>query len=426
MVNDIKFPLSDNKLRDLFSGIANKDRVALAVSGGRDSMALMHLIYRWKQKFTPNIEVQIVTVNHNMRKASAGECEFVRKASTDYGFTHKILSWEHEPIVTCIQERARNARYQLILDYIRKVDIDTILTAHTADDNIETFFMRLAKGSGLNGLKSINKIRYENGSQIMRPLLSLSRALITEILTSTNNEWIDDPTNKDTNFERVRVRNNIDLLSKLNISSDNLTKTIQRLDRTHEALSYIADSISRQSVKVSQLGYAEIDFDKLCHYPNEIILRVFAKALTDINGGKVSLSSLENIYEGILETTKSMTLNGCLIIPQNNKYIIVRESRGITPIEVNINEQISWDGRFDVQLKSCNRANIIIDQMGRSDDLGKMIDGTSFQKIPKLALKTLPGGFIEDKLVLLPNTHNIYYSGYLDVKFKICEEKRHT
>ena len=424
MVNDNKFPLTDVKVCGLFSSYINHDKIALAVSGGRDSMALMCLVYRWKAHLALNIEIEVLTVNHNLRKTAEDECRFVKKIAKDYGFRHKELTWEHENIETSIQEKARNARYQLMLDYVREENIDTILTAHTSDDNIETFIMRLAKGSGLDGLKSINEIRYEDGIQIVRPLLSLSRSLTTEILRSTGNEWVDDPTNEDESFERVKIRNNISSLSSFNMSSDNLTKTIQRLARAHESIRFFTNLVSQELVELSELGHADVNFDKLRNYPKEIILRVLAKALTDINGGTVSLSSLETVFTELIKTERSKTLNGCQIIPQKDKYLIVRENRGISPVEIKINERISWDGRFDVHLKSCDKSNIVIDQIGNADDLGKMIDGTSFQSMPKCILRTLPGGFIKDKLVLLPNIHNIYNSSYLDVKFRISDEKK--
>ncbi len=424
MVNDNKFPLTDSRICGLFSSYINHDRIALAVSGGRDSMALMYLVYRWKAHLALNIEIEVLTVNHNLRKAAEDECGFVQKIAKNYGFKHKVLIWEHEHVETSIQEKARKARYQLMLDYVREENIDTILTAHTSDDNIETFIMRLAKGSGLNGLKSINEIRHEDRIQIQRPLLSLSRSLTTEILRSTGNEWVDDPTNDDERFERVKIRNNISLLSSFNISSDNLTKTIQRLARAHESISFFTNLVSEELVELSELGHANVNFDKLRYYPKEIILRVFAKALTDVNGGNVSLSSLEAVFAELIKTERSKTLNGCQIIPQKNKYVIVRENRGISPVEIKINERISWDGRFDVYLKSCDKTNIVIDQIGNADDLRKMIDGTAFQSVPNYVLRTLPGGFIKDKLVLLPNIHNIYYSGYLDVKFRISDEKK--
>ena len=424
MVNDNKFPLTDSRICGLFSSYINHDRIALAVSGGRDSMALMYLVYRWKAHLALNIEIEVLTVNHNLRKAAEDECGFVQKIAKNYGFKHKVLIWEHEHVETSIQEKARKARYQLMLDYVREENIDTILTAHTSDDNIETFIMRLAKGSGLDGLKSINVIRHADGIQIERPLLSLSRSLTTEILRSTGNEWLDDPTNEDERFERVKIRNNISSLSSLNISSGNLTKTIQRLTRAHESISFFTNLVSQELVELSELGHADVNFDKLRNYPKEIILRVLAKALTDINGGTVSLSSLEAVFAELIKTERCKTLNGCQIIPQKNKYVIVRENRGISPAEIKINERISWDGRFDVHLKSCDNTNIVIDQIGNADDLRTMIDGTSFQSMPKYVLRTLPGGFIKDKLVLLPNTHNIYNSGYLDVKFRISDEKK--
>ena len=213
-------------------------------------------------------------------------------------------------------------------------------------------------------------------------------------------------------------------MSSFNISSGNLTKTIQRLTRAHESISFFTNLVSQELVELSELGHADVNFDKLRNYPKEIILRVLAKALTDINGGTVSLSSLEAVFAELIKTERCKTLNGCQIIPQKNKYVIVRENRGISPAEIKINARISWDGRFDVHRKSCDNTNIVIDQIGNADDLRTMIDGTSFQSMPKYVLRTLPGGFIKDKLVLLPNTHNIYNSGYLDVKFRISDEKK--
>ena len=267
MVDDNKFPLTDVRVCGLFSSYVNHDRIALAVSGGRDSMALMYLVYRWKAHLALNIEIEVLTVNHNLRKAAEDECGFVQKIAKNYGFKHKVLIWEHEHVETSIQEKARKARYQLMLDYVREENIDTILTAHTSDDNIETFIMRLAKGSGLNGLKSINEIRHEDRIQIQRPLLSLSRSLTTEILRSTGNEWVDDPTNEDERFERVKIRNNISSLSSLNISSGNLTKTIQRLTRAHESISFFTNLVSQELVELSELGHADVNFDKLRNYP---------------------------------------------------------------------------------------------------------------------------------------------------------------
>ena len=187
-------------------------------------VSLKHLALNVRLKFTVD----------QSWKAAEDECGFVKKIAK-ITVEHKVLTWEHEYIETSIQEKARNARYRLCW-IVPEENIDTILTAHTSDDNIETFIMRLAKGSGLDGLKSINEIRHEDGIQIERPLLSLSRSITTEILRSLGNEWVDDPTNDDESFERVKIRNNISSLSSFNISSGNLTKTIQRLARAHESL----------------------------------------------------------------------------------------------------------------------------------------------------------------------------------------------
>ena len=142
----------------------------------------------------------------------------------------------------------------------------------------------------------------------------------------------------------LKIRNNISSLSSFNISSGNLTKTIQRLARAHESISFFTNLVSQELVELSELGHADVNFDKLRNYPKEIILRVLAKALTDINGGTVSLSSLEAVFTELIKTERCKTLNGCQIIPQKNKYVIVRENRGISPVEIK-NKRAHFLGR---------------------------------------------------------------------------------
>ena len=221
-----KLPLSDHQINDLFSPLVDTRRIALAVSGGRDSLALMFLINKWLENNKFEKHVVVLTVNHQLREESHAECAEVALIAEGYGFHHKILIWHHGNIKTSIQEKARNARYDLMIDHLKENNIDTLITGHTLDDKIETFLMRLSKGSGLEGLKSIQTSRNLNGINLFRPLLKITRDQTTKILVSQNIGWIDDPTNNDEKYERIKIRNNISALEKLSLSKEMLELTL--------------------------------------------------------------------------------------------------------------------------------------------------------------------------------------------------------
>jgi len=417
-----KLPLSDHQIDDLFSPLVDIRRIALAVSGGRDSLALMFLIKKWLGNNNFDKDVVVLTVNHQLREESNAECAEVALIAQGYGFHHKILIWHHENIKTSIQEKARNARYDLMINYLKENGIDTLITGHTLDDKIETFLMRLSKGSGLEGLKSIQTSRNLDGINLFRPLLNLTRDQTTKTLVSQNIGWIDDPTNADEKYERIKIRNNISTLEKLNISKDMLQLTLNRLGRAHEVISNITEKALLEVLHFDSLGYVSLDYDILKAYPYEIIIKVFEKALIYVNGKRVSLQSLERVCSEVIQTRKPKTINGCVIYTKKNIIHITRENRDIESFNLKVGDLHVWDSRFKICLKSFNEDFITIKNLGSSKELKYLCENTIYEDIPLYVMNTLPGGFIKDKLVLMPNIHNIYNSGYLDVKFKLQEK----
>ena len=417
-----KLPLSDHQIDDLFSPLVDIRRIALAVSGGRDSLALMFLIKKWIENNNFDKDVVVLTVNHQLRKESNAECAEVALIAQGYGFHHKILIWHHENIKTSIQEKARNARYDLMINYLKENGIDTLITGHTLDDKIETFLMRLSKGSGLEGLKSIQTSRNLDGINLFRPLLKITRDQTTKTLVSQNIGWIDDPTNTDEKYERIKIRNNISTLEKLNISKEMLQLTLNRVGRADEVISNITEKALLEVLHFDSLGYVSLDYNILKAYPYEIIIKVFEKALIYVNGKRVSLQSLERVCSEVIQTRKPKTINGCVIYTKKNIIHITRENRDIESFNLKVGDLHVWDNRFKICLKSFNEDFITIKNLGRSKELKYLCENTIYADIPSYILNTLPGGFIKDKLVLMPNIHNIYNSGYLDVKFKLNEK----
>ncbi len=414
-----KLPLSVHQIDDLFSSLVDIRRIALAVSGGRDSLALMFLINKWLKNNKFEKDVVVLTVNHQLREGSNAECAEVALIAQEYGFHHKILIWHHGNIKTSIQEKARNARYDLMINYLKENGIDNLITGHTLDDKIETFLMRLSKGSGLEGLKSIQASRNLNGINLLRPLLKITRDQTTKILVSQNIGWIDDPTNTDEKYERIKIRNNISTLERLNISREMLQLTLNRLGRAHEVISNVTEKALLEVLHFDSLGYVSLDYDILKAYPYEIIIKVFERALIYVNDKRVSLQSLERVCSEVIQTRNPKTINGCVIYTKKNIIYITRENRDIESFNLKVGDLHVWDNRFKIFLKSFNEDFITIKNLGRSKELKYLSKNTIYENIPMYVLNTLPGGFIKDKLVLMPNIHNIYNSGYLDVKFKL-------
>lgn len=207
----------------------------IAVSGGRDSIALTHLC--------AEISVQIktrfiaVTVDHGLRLEARAEASTVAQWCAALGLDHKTLKWEGEKPTTGLQAAARDARYRLLCHYANAVGAGAILTAHTQDDGAETMLMRLARGGGVSALAGIapeRKIAVDAGApvRLIRPMLGYGRDQITDYLAEQAHPYIDDPSNEDHVFERVRMRTLLCALSEQNIlSAPALSRTANQIRR---------------------------------------------------------------------------------------------------------------------------------------------------------------------------------------------------
>ncbi len=184
-------------------------RIGLAISGGRDSMALLRLSADYASR--TDVELVALTVDHGLRPEAAKEAAQVAAWCARLGVVHETLRWEGAKPSTGIQAAARAARYTLLIHAAARHDCGALLTAHTRDDQAETAFMRLARGAGANGLSAMNAETFVAAGpgaplRLLRPLLDVARKAVTEYLASLGQDFIDDPSNDDAAFERVRVR----------------------------------------------------------------------------------------------------------------------------------------------------------------------------------------------------------------------------
>ena len=183
----------------------NKSSYTVAVSGGPDSLALVALVKAYS--FTKKIKIRYVLVDHNIRKNSAQEAKQVKNLLKKNSINLTTVLNKNK-ITNNIQSSARKIRYEILSNYCKRNKINTLLTAHNLEDQVETFLIRLSRGSGLRGLSSMNSLsKINNNINLYRPLLDVKKKFLIKISKIVYGKYIKDPSNIDSKYLRTRVRN---------------------------------------------------------------------------------------------------------------------------------------------------------------------------------------------------------------------------
>ena len=321
-------------------------KIAVAVSGGADSLCLACLAQEWAN--ARGISLTALTVNHGLRENAAQEAKSVSKQMRALGIQHRILNWTGEKPTTRIEEKAREARYALLCDFCRQKKIPVLLLAHHRGDNIETFFLRLAKASGLTGLAGMHPFKKREDILLVRPLLDVSKEQIIQFLTRRQIHWIEDPMNQNPLFERVYWRKQWPTLEKMGLNPDYLQRTLARLRRADRALQQMSMSAFQHLVHVDNRGFAQIPLPAFDQLPDEIQIRLLLRLIPLIgdSGKPVSLEKLESI----LQTKPARaTLGMCYVIRHKQGLFIAKEAtRMPKPLALKKGIWTTWD-RFIVR-----------------------------------------------------------------------------
>ena len=301
---DAAEPVRDEELDALFAPLASFPIAILAVSGGADSVALMHLASRWARGSAQPPKLVVATVDHALRQASRAEAEWVAGQARALGLEHAILTWAGSKPATGIQDAARAARYGLLAEFARNAAAAqpvAIVTAHTEDDQAETLLMRLARGSGLDGLTAMSEQRVlEEGVVLLRPLLAVAGARLRATLTAAQHPWIEDPSNDAERFERVRLRKGRALLAGLGLANDKIALSARRLERARKALDAGTRALAQSARLDLHAGaFASFDHAVWLAAPEELRLRLLARLVTSYGGQSqpVRLAQLEALAD---------------------------------------------------------------------------------------------------------------------------------
>ena len=206
-------------------------KIAAGVSGGADSLALVLKLFEWGKSH--NCQIVALSVDHGLRPESRDEALYVGKLMQKLGIEHHILTWEGDKPSTGIEEAAREARYRLVLSWCLENNVKFYATGHHMRDQAETFWLRLIRGSGVFGLSGIAPVSQMKGVTIIRPLLEYSPEELKDYLKAHNIAWVEDPSNQNEDFLRVKIRKFLPTLEKeLGLSVKRVADTCAVLRQT--------------------------------------------------------------------------------------------------------------------------------------------------------------------------------------------------
>lgn len=347
--------IDDREAATLFSEHLTGDTgFVLAVSGGSDLMALMRLVARWHGGLDPHARsnIHVVTVDHALRPEAAAEADFVVREAALLGLPAQVLRWDGPHPVTGVPAAARDARYRLMADVCRQQQA-VLVTAHTLDDQAETMVMALARGAGVDGLSAMQLKTELNGLTIVRPFLEIARARLRATLTQSGASWVEDPTNHDAAYERVRVREVLNLVEQEGVSRADLARSSRRLSRARAALAHAADTLMGDAVVHEVSGFARIMREPFFRAPDEIQLRCVLATARAYGGGMAqSLAGAEGVLDWMQAGTgNARTFAGCRIARRSAEFVVGREGERINeaPMRIEPGKCVAgWDRRYHV------------------------------------------------------------------------------
>lgn len=346
--------------------------IGLAVSGGGDSMAMLTLAHNWTRVW--GVRLWVVTVDHGLRDAAADEARLVAETCAELGWPHATIRWRWDGQGN-VMDAARRARLRLIDAW--RGDVTTVLMAHTEDDVAETFVMRLARGSGVEGLSAIAPARrvmvpdpatlmpedvdgasppaidaasQRAGFCIVRPCLGMARGALRHYLRTLKGTWVEDPTNDDPHYARAQARRALATLGDMGLSTETLVETAQRLARSRAALSARAVDVWRAvGNEDARTGDLTINRDGFATVERDTQMRLLAAALQYVSGSayRPRATALEALLDRALAGGGG-TLLGCLVIVTRDTLRIAREYAAVADLRMPLKAKPLWDGRWRV------------------------------------------------------------------------------
>ena len=346
-------PAAPPDLNPDFSPLARERHVALAVSGGSDSTALMHLAKAWADRNAPELKLTALTVDHGLRPEAAGEAKTAGEWAVRLGLSHHILTWEGPKPETGLQARAREARYSLMADWCRTHGAGLLVTGHTLDDQAETVLMRLERSLSPGSLAGIAQAGEWGGVPLLRPLLSISRQALRDYLAAVQQDWIEDPSNEDRRFERVRVRHAMSGLLAHGVTPERLAALAETSARTNLLLERLAGQWLSRWLKEEDWGICHAPKEPFLGLPEPLQQHILSRIIAQYGGGEArpEAEELRRVARWVAEGPVRCTLGGAVLGRRKQGFWVTREAARISaePLVIPATGVAIWDGRFRIE-----------------------------------------------------------------------------
>ncbi len=365
--------------------------------------------------------LHVLTVDHGLHAHSAEVAEEVCRQAEALGLSCSILRWSGEKPATGIEAAARQARYALLARWCLTHEA-ALVVAHTLEDQAETFLMRLARGSGIDGLGAMARESRVPDAQpfvaLLRPLLEMPRARLRATLAARGVGWHDDPANADERFERVRIRQLLPLLAEHGITPRAIATSSRRLRRARDAVQRQTEHFLRGQVKLHSLGWAELPRGAFDALPAEARLRVLAELIGHVGGNGAPLhgmAGLERLLGWLQQADAArmprvQALGGALIVRRKRIIIIGREPGRPGPA-LRLGPDAPhgvWDKRFDITLRGlCSVVEVImlgeVAAAGKADTMPANMPKRP-KHVPAFVWRAQPAIVREGQLLALPSS----------------------
>ncbi|WNJ98980.1 tRNA lysidine(34) synthetase TilS [Thalassospiraceae bacterium LMO-JJ14] len=329
-----------------FAPFERTPHVAVAVSGGADSTALVYLAHAWAEKLGGYLSALIV--DHGLRPESAGEAALTAERLRARGIRAHILEWTGAKPDTGIQAAARQARYTLMDDWCRRQGVLHLMLAHHADDQAETFMMRVRRGSGPDGLAAMAPVRMLSACRVLRPLLGFPKSRLNATLEAEKIDWLEDPSNVNPKYARTAIRNE---LAASGADVGDIVIGTRRFARARRALETETARWLAQYAELDPAGFIRCERAALFELDEDIRLRVLAR-MTHCIGGKTyapEIAAVERLMAK-MGAGQGGTLGGARFEPAARILSVYREARNLPASRPLMAGITFWDGRFIIQL----------------------------------------------------------------------------
>jgi tRNA(Ile)-lysidine synthase len=383
-----------------------RPRLAVATSGGADSLALCLLAAAWTRHRSGTFTA--LTIDHGLRSDAAAEARALGGWLEKRSIAHRIIRWHGDKPTSSSQRAAREARYRLLSGWCREHHVVHLLLGHQRDDQAETLMLRLTRGSGFDGLAAMPSVVERDGVRYLRPCLSASHAQLVTTLEQGKQPWIEDPSNRDHRYARARLRTQLTrgALTTKDVAEAARSIGIVRAERdvaTSELLAKVAE--------IDPRGFCRLDRQPLRTSDANAIRSAVARIIMCIGGRTYAprRARIDNLVADIRadRAFPARTLGGCSIVQRDGDLIVCREvGRVGDAARLVAGQTTRWDDRYDIKLNAVTCVKgLTVAAYGNnrwSDDRAAKYARTRANLAP-VVIAPLPAVYRGTKLVAVPH-----------------------